>query len=94
MWRFYIKSKLLWSEKCVRSNIYRMSGDKIPKEFRIGLSQFMRRMKRTIAYQKSMKGESLDEGKKSMSYGVYKKLYKLIFQVEGGTMHYITFFSH
>ena len=45
------------------------------KEFNIELSQFMGRMKRTVASQKSESGESLDEGKKSMNYDVYKKIF-------------------
>ena len=39
-------------------------------------------MKRTVASQKDESGESLDEGKKSMSYEVYKKLCELLFEEE------------
>ena len=37
-------------------------------------------MKRTVASQKAESGESLDEGKKSMIYEVYKKLCGLLFE--------------
>ena len=39
--------------------------------------------KRKVASQKTESGESLDEGKKSMSYEVYKNLCELLFQGEG-----------
>ena len=59
--------------------MYSMSGDTMPKEFSIDLSQFMIDMKRTVSSKKAECGESLDEGKKSMSYEVYKKLCGLLF---------------
>ena len=55
----------------------------MPKEFNIELSKLMIGMKRTVASQKAESGESLDEGKKSMSYEVYKKLCELLFEGEG-----------
>ena len=60
-------------------NMYCISGETIPKEFKIGISQFMSWMKRTVASQKAGSGESLDEGKKSMRYLVYKKLCGFLF---------------
>ena len=39
-------------------------------------------MKMTVTYQKAESGEILDEGKKSMSYEVYKKLCELLFEWE------------
>ena len=51
-------------------HMYFMSGYTIPKEFNIEISQFMSGMKRAVASQKSDSGESLDEGKKLMSYEV------------------------
>ena len=47
-----------------------MSGETMPEEFKIELSQFMSGMKRTVAPKKAESGESLDEGKKLMSYEV------------------------
>ena len=61
-------------------HMYRMSGGTIPKEFNIELSQFMSGMNRTVASQKAESGYILDEGKKSMSYEVYKKLCELLFE--------------
>ena len=57
-----------------------MSGDTMPKDFKIDLSQFMSRMKSTVAYQKADNGESLDEGKKLMIYELYKKLCEFLFE--------------
>ena len=64
-------------------NMYLMSGETIPKELNIELSQFMSEMKRTISPQKADIGESLYEGKKSISYEVYKKICELLFEGEG-----------
>ena len=61
-------------------HVYLMIGETIPEEFNIELSQFMIGMKRTVASQKADSGESLDEGGKSMSYEVYKKLCRLLFE--------------
>ena len=64
-------------------NMYGMSGEKISEDFKIELSQFMSGMERTVDSQKAESGESLDEGKKLMSYEVYKKLCELLFEEEG-----------
>ena len=64
-------------------NVYRMIGETMPKEFKIDLSQFVSGMKRTVASQKAESGEMLDEGKKSMRYEVYKKLFYFLFEREG-----------
>ena len=63
--------------------MYHMSGEKMPKEFKIDLTNFMSEMKRMVASQKAESGESLDEGNKLMSYEVYKKLCELLFEGEG-----------
>ena len=39
-------------------------------------------MKKTVASQKAESGESLDEGKKSMSYEVYRKCCGFLFEGE------------
>ena len=64
-------------------HMYRMSGDTIPEEFKIELSQFMSGMKRTVSSQKAESGESLDEEKKLMSYEVYKNICEFLFEGEG-----------
>ena len=63
--------------------MYCMSGEPMPKEVKNELSQFMSRMKNTVASQKAESGESLDEGKKWMSFEVYKKLCEFLFYGEG-----------
>ena len=40
-------------------------------------------MKRTVASKKAESGESLNKGKKLMSYEVYKKLCGFLFEGEG-----------
>ena len=63
--------------------MYHMSVETTTKEFKVELSQFMSGMKRMAAFQNDESGEILDEGKKSMSYEVYKKLWELLFEGEG-----------
>ena len=55
----------------------------MPKDFKIELSQLISGMKRAVVSQKAESGESLDEGKKLMSYEVYKNLCELLFEGEG-----------
>ena len=55
----------------------------MPEDFNFEISQFMSGMNRTIASKTDESGESLDEGKKSMRYEVYKKLCELLFEEEG-----------
>ena len=62
---------------------YCMVGETISEEFRLDLSLLINRMKRKVAYQEAKSGESLDEGKRLMSYEVYKKLCELLLEVEG-----------
>ena len=64
-------------------HMYCMSGETMPKEFNIDITEFMSGMKRMVASQKAESGESLDEGNKLMSYEVYKKLCGLLFEGEG-----------
>ena len=64
-------------------HMYCMSGETIPEEFKIVISKFMSRTKRTVAPQKDESVESLDEGKKLMSYEVYNKLWEFLFEGEG-----------
>ena len=61
--------------------MYCMSGYTMPKEFKIEISQFMSKMNRTVASKTAESVEILDEGKKLMSYEVYKKLWELLFEV-------------
>ena len=62
-------------------HMYCMSRETMPEEFKIELYHFMNGMNRTVASKISESGESLDEGKKLMSYEVYKKLWELLFEV-------------
>ena len=62
-------------------HMYCMSGDTMPEEFKIELSQFMSEMNRMVASKTAESGESLNEGKKLMRYEVYKKLWGLLFEV-------------
>ena len=63
-------------------HMYHMSGETMPEEFKIDIYQFMSGINRTVDSQKAESGESLDEGKKLMSYEVYKKLCELLFEGE------------
>ena len=60
-------------------HLYRMSGEKMDENYESELSQFMSGLKRTVASTKATSGRALDEGKKGMSYEVYKKMCEILF---------------
>ena len=74
-------------------HMYCMSGETMPKKFKIEISQFMSGMERTVASKRSKSGESLDEGKKLMSYEVYKKFCEFQFEGQGDDYAFAHFFS-
>ena len=49
-------------------------------------------MKRTVASQKTESGESLEEGKKLISYEVYTKIFELLFEGEGDDYEFTNVF--
>ena len=79
----FLSKEIYSSVRSAFVHMYCMSGDTMPKEFKIELFQFMSEMKSTVVYQKSDSGESLDEGKKLMRYEVYKNLCKFLFEGDG-----------
>ena len=60
--------------------MYHASGKDMDKVFKKELSQFMSGMKRLIASNKRQDGISIEEGKKAMSFDVYKTLCDIIHQ--------------
>ena len=65
------------------THLYRMCGKEMDEEFRKDLSQFMSGMKRHVAAQKRDSGVNLDEGKKAMSFDVYRRMCKELYCSEG-----------
>ena len=61
-------------------HLYRMSGEKMDDTYESELSQFMSGLKRTVASSRAQSGRALDEGKKGMSYEVYKKMCEILFK--------------
>ena len=55
-------------------HLYRMSGKTMDGEFKKELPQFIPVMKRVVVSTNRESGASLDEGKKAMSFEVYKRL--------------------
>ena len=53
-------------------------------EFKKEPSQLMSGMKRVLAANKRESGASLDEGKKAMSFEVYKRLFEELYNGKGG----------
>eukprot|EP00957_Ditylum_brightwellii_P105610 8051776-Ditylum_brightwellii.AAC.1 len=49
-------------------HIYRMSGRVMKKEFQKNMGQFLSGMKRTAAKEKAQSGQSLNKGKKYMTF--------------------------
>ena len=64
-------------------HMYRMSGDEMNDEFRKDMGQFISGMKRLVTKSKLDEGASLDEGKKPMSFDVYKTMCDLLLR-DGG----------
>jgi hypothetical protein len=67
----------------IRSSVkhmYRMCGKEMDNTYEKLLSQFMSGLKRTVASSRAASGRSLDEGKKGMSFEVYKKMCEILFK--------------
>ena len=60
-------------------DIYRLSSYKMEEKFQKDLSIFMGGMKREVIREKIEKGISFDEGKRPMSFEVYKRLCETLF---------------
>ena len=58
--------------------MYRVSGKEMDQGFKKELSQFMSGIKRLIASNNRQDGISIKEGKKAMSFDVYKKICNLL----------------
>ena len=65
------------------THLYRMSGKEMEAGFKKDLSQFMSGMKRHVAAKKRESGVSLDEGKRAMSFEVYRKMCEELYSGEG-----------
>ena len=61
-------------------HLYRMSGETMSEEYEKDLSQLMSGLKRTVAAEKGVSGRDLDEGKKGMSFEVYKRMCEILFK--------------
>ena len=61
-------------------HLYRMSGEKMDETYEGELGQFMSGLKRTVAASRAESGRSLDEGKKGMSYEVYKLICEILYK--------------
>ena len=74
--------------------LFTLCGESIDPKFEKDLSQFMSGMKRKSAKQKAESGESLDEGKKPMSFDVYKKMCEILYKGCGGEGKSDYLFAH
>ena len=79
----YLTSTAYGGFRSALFHVYRMSGTPIPDEMRKEIAQFMSGMKRTVAASRATNGQSLDEGKKSMSVEVYTKMCELLYKGKG-----------
>ena len=61
-------------------HLYRMCSEKFDDDYDEDLSQFMSGLKRTVASSRAASGRSLDEGKKGMSFKVYKAMCEILFK--------------
>jgi hypothetical protein len=77
----------------IRSSLchkYRMSGQVMNTELQRKISMFLSGMKRTVASEKVARSESLNEGKRPMSFAVYSTMCNLMYH--GGDDEYL--FAH
>ena len=70
----YLSATSYYGFRSDLTHLHRMNGKKMDGEFKKELFQFMSRIKRVVASNKRQSGASLDEGKNSMSFEVYKIL--------------------
>ena len=61
-------------------HLYQMSGEKMEEEYEDELLQFMIALKQTVISTWTESGRSLDEGKKGMSYEVFKHVSEILFK--------------
>lgn len=79
----YLSKTSYGSVRSALMHLYRTSGETMDEDYQKSLSQFLSGMKRTVAQAKAESGESLDEGKKPMTFEVYQTMCKLLMQGEG-----------
>ena len=65
------------------THLYRRSGKTMEEDFRKDISQFMSAMKRVLAANKRETGATLEEGKRAMSFDVYKRFCEVLHLGEG-----------
>ena len=63
-------------------HLYRMSGQVMSAEMTKDLAHFMAGLKRTITSEKVQRGETLDEGKRIMTFEVYNKMCEIMYKGE------------
>ena len=76
----YLSSTNYGGIRSALTHMYRASGNDMDKGFKKELSKFISGMKRVISPNKRQDGISIKEGKKSMSFYVYKKLCDVLHQ--------------
>ena len=72
--RVYLSATRYGGIRSALNHLYRVSGKYMDQVFKKELYQFMSGMKRLISSNKRQDGISLEEGKKAMSFDVYKTL--------------------
>ena len=78
----YLSTTKYGGVRSALTHMYRASGNDMDEGFKKELSQFMSGMKRVIASNKRQDGISIEEGKKAMSFDVYKTLCDVLHQGE------------
>ena len=79
----YLSKTSYGGERSALMHLYRLSGETISEDFNKLLREFLSGMKRTATQSKVDNGESLDEGKKPMSFEVYKEMCQLLMRGDG-----------
>ena len=79
----YLSRQSYGSVRSALMHLYRTSGETMDENYKKSLSEFLSGMKRTVAQARLDNGESLDEGKKPMSFEVYQQMCILLIRREG-----------
>ena len=76
----YLEKTTYGGIRSALTHLFRMSGQEMSSTMMKKMSQFMSGIQRTIVNDKITRGESLNEGKRPMSFSVYENMCKILYK--------------
>ena len=76
----YLKETTYGGIRSALTHLFRMSGQEMENTMMKEIYQFMSRIQRTIVNDKITRGESLNEGKRPMSFSMYENMCKILYK--------------